>query len=86
MVMTRNLIQTILEAVECSQDNGSIQINGELIQPGSDAEHAAYYCLDRKYLVVTGNSTELPPRNWIVKRLTADGHDKLRELRKEPPL
>lgn len=86
MVMTRDLIQAILEAAERAPSNGNLQIDGELIQPGSDAEHTAYYWLDRKYLVLAGESMELPPRNWTVKRLTADGHDKLRALRGESPL
>lgn len=86
MVMTRDLIRAVLEAAEMSTGDACLQIDGELIKPGSDAEHAAFYCLERQYIVLTDKTADLVPRHWVVRRLTADGHDKLRSLRGETPL
>jgi len=86
MVMTRDLIRAVLEAAEGSSADACLQIEGELIKLGSDAEHAAYYCLERQYIVLTDKTANLTPRHWVVQRLTADGHDKLRALRGEDPL
>ena len=55
----------------------------------ADLDEALQYCLERGYIELWNG--ESPDRfggrkKWLVKRLTASGHDKLRELRGQKPL
>lgn len=89
MVMTTDHIRVVLAAVE-AQPAGStseLLIEGEQIPPKSDLDEAARYCIDSGYIELWttpdrfGGSTV-----WLVKRLTATGHNKLRSLRGQEPL
>ena len=88
--MTRDLIETILKAAEGLPPGNAREmlVNGETILKGSDLEEAAYYCRDSGYIELWDDN---PNRfggttSWLVKRLTASGHNKLRELRGQEPL
>ena len=89
MMLTKDDIRTILAAVE-AQSAGStseLLIEGEQIPPKGDLDEAARYCVDSRYIELWtkpdrfGGSTV-----WLVRRLTAAGHDKLRSLRGQEPL
>lgn len=89
MVMTRDLIRLVLSAAEAqtARTPTELHVNNGPIPADSDLDEAARYCVDRGYIELWakpdlfGGGTK-----WMVKRMTADGHDKLRELRGEDPL
>ena len=88
--MMRDLVKRVLTAAEALPP-GSAQellVEGETIAVGSELEEAAYYCRERSYIELWDST---PQRfgggsAWLVRRLTALGHDKLRELRGQQPL
>ena len=90
MVMTRDLILKILMAVEAQESGHGVTdllVDGESIETGSKTDEAARYCSEHNLIELWDKPERFGGKNiWIVKRLTAFGHDKLRELRGQDPL
>ena len=91
MTMTTDLILLVLRATEQQTPNDGIHdLDFSDVQvTRADLDEALQYCLERGYIELWNG--ESPDRfggrkKWLVKRLTASGHDKLRELRGQKPL
>ena len=90
MTMTQDLILLVLDAAERQTTNGGIReldLGHAQVTP-EDRDEALQHCLERGYIELwNGESPERfgGRREWLVKRLTASGRDKLRSLRGLPP-
>ena len=91
MTMTTDLTILVLGAAERQTPNSgmheldlsSVKVTKE------DLDEALLCCLERGYIELwNGESPErfCGRKQWMVKRLTAAGHDKLRALRGQAPL
>ena len=91
MTMTPDLVCLVLSATERQTPNGGIHeldLSHAQVKP-EDRDEALQYCLERGYIELwNGESSERfgGRKQWMVKRLTATGHDKLRALRGQAPL
>ncbi len=91
MTMTTDLIILVLGAAERQTPNSGmheLDLSGVQVAK-EDLDEALLYCLERGYIELwNGDSPDRfgGRKQWLVKRLTASGHDKLRALRGQAPL
>ena len=83
--MTRDIILHVLALAERQTPNSEmheLDLSNANGKP-EDLDEALRYCLERHYIELWNIGW---CDQWMVKRLTADGHDKLRALRGQKPL
>ena len=90
MVITRDLLRIVLTAVETRTPT---QIAEEFVidESGIDAadlQETIAYCHERSYIELHASPERFSTSRsqWLIKRLTASGRDKLRSLRGQEPL
>ena len=90
MVITRDILRIVLTAIETRTPTQTAEefVIDEAGIDATDLQETMAYCHERSYIELHTSperfGTSRP--QWLIKRLTASGRDKLRSLRGQEPL